>query len=45
MDLGVVLTDLTSFASTTLSGFGPIIAAFLAIGLVAKAVGRIGKVR
>jgi hypothetical protein len=45
MDLGVLLTDVTSFAESTLTGFGAIIAAFLAVGLVAKAISRIGKVR
>ncbi len=40
MDLGVLLTDVTSFATTTLSGFGVIIASFIGLGMVFTVIGR-----
>ena len=43
MDLGVVLSDVTSFAGTTLSGFGTIIAASLGLGMAFYAIRRFVK--
>lgn len=40
MDLGVLLTDVTSFADTTLTGFGPIIAAFIGLGMAFAAMSK-----
>ena len=40
MDLGVLLSDVTSFATTTLTGFGPIIAAFIGLGMALVAIRR-----
>jgi len=33
IDMGVNLTDTTGFATTTLTGFGPIVAAFIGLGM------------
>ena len=41
MDLGVVLSDVTAFAITTLAGFGPIMAAFVGLGLAFAAIRRL----
>ena len=38
MDLGVVLSDVTNFATTTLTGFGVIIAAAIGLGLALRAI-------
>ena len=38
MDLGVIITDVTAFASTTLTGFGPVIAGAIGLGLALHAI-------
>lgn len=38
MDLGVILVDVTSFATATLTGFGPIIAGAIGLGLALRAI-------
>lgn len=38
MDLGVVLTDVTAFAGTTLTGFGTIISASLGLAMAFYAI-------
>lgn len=40
MDLGVVLSDVTAFATTTLTGFGGIIAAFIGLGMAVSVISR-----
>ena len=40
MDLGVVLSDVTAFAGTTLTGFGGIIAAMIGFGLAMSVIRR-----
>jgi len=43
MDLGVALLDITNFATTTLTGFGPIIAAFIGLGMALVIIRRFVK--